>query len=63
MTLYNFELDKTVTLREVAEALEKVDKRSGHGEHEIDLGEAGWHTIECDESFEVNTEEFLRALT
>ena len=48
------DLDKTVTIREVSEALEKHLGPSA-GAHEIDLGDFGYETIECDANPDVET--------
>lgn len=47
MTLRQFELDKVVTLRQVLNALEHYRSDSDFGDHEVDFGEAGYHTIPC----------------
>lgn len=48
------DLDKTVTIREVSEALEK-HLGSSTGSHEIDLGDFGYETIDCDTSPDIET--------
>ena len=45
----NFEADKLVRIGDVMDFLEKYADR-GWGDHEIDLGDAGYHTVDCDQS-------------
>lgn len=61
--LYGFELDKQVSLRDVYEALEKVTLSAHGGGHEIDLGDAGWHTIDCEsEDIKLDVETLIREI-
>lgn len=48
------DLDKTVTIREVSEVLEK-HLGSYTGSHEIDLGDFGYKTIDCDANPDIET--------
>lgn len=45
----NFEADKLVRIGDVMDFLEKYT-RGDWGSHEIDLGDAGFHTVDCDQS-------------
>lgn len=45
----NFEADKLVRIGDVMDILEKY-ARGGRDSHEIDLGEAGSHTVDCDQT-------------
>lgn len=49
MTIRNYELDKFVTLNDVAHVLETHSRDSTGGTHEVDLGDAGYHTVYCNE--------------
>lgn len=53
MNLREFELEQTVTLRDVLKALEKAEESHG-STHEVDLGEFGHHYIECCSDLDVN---------
>lgn len=48
------DLDKTVTIQEVSEALEKHLGSSTRA-HEIDLGDFGYKTIDCDANPDIET--------
>lgn len=56
--LYGFELDKQVSLRKVYEVLESF-KVGTTSTHEIDLGDAGYHDVECSNS---SIEEIIREI-
>lgn len=63
----NFELDKTVTLREVLDALERITAKAPRSEafsHEIYTGDIGYIDVDCDNtvSYEGFTEEVLQEL-
>lgn len=61
----NFELDKTVTLREVEAALaSNVRRHNDNLCHTIDAGELGTLDVECDasESFEDFVQDVLQEL-
>lgn len=63
----NFELDKTVTLREVQSALELATSKAPSSEafsHEVYAGDLGYLDVECDNSvsYEGFTEYVLREL-
>lgn len=45
----NFEADKLVRIGDVMDFLEKYTRGDGDS-HEIDLGDAGTHTVDCDQS-------------
>ena len=60
MTIRNYELAGTVTLEDVALVLETHTRDSTGGTHEVDLGDAGYHSIDCDAG--VDTEEILNEL-
>lgn len=49
MTIRNYELAGTVTLKDVALVLETHTRDSTGGTHEVDLGDAGYHTVYCNE--------------
>ena len=46
----NFEADRWLT---VGEAMREIEKLDESGFHTIDLGDAGHHDIECDESIDL----------
>lgn len=52
MTIRNYELGHFVTLNDVAQVLEAHSRDSTGGTHEVDLGEAGYHTVYCNEDDE-----------
>ena len=60
MTIRNYELAGTVTLEDVALVLETHTRDSTGGTHEVDLGDAGYHSIDCDAG--VDTEAILNEL-
>ena len=49
MTIRNYELAGTVTLEDVALVLETHTRDSTWGTHEVDLGDAGYRTVYCNE--------------
>lgn len=42
------DLQKTVTLEQVEKVLTKYIEKAGFKEHDVDLGELGYHSIDCD---------------
>ena len=49
MTIRNYELAGTVTLEDVALVLETHTRDSTGVTHEVDLGDAGYYTVYCNE--------------
>lgn len=56
--MYGFELDKQVSLRNVYEVLESF-KVGTTDKHEVDLGDAGYHDVECSSA---GIEEIIREI-
>lgn len=42
------DMRKTVTLEQVEKVLTKYIEKTGFKEHDIDLGELGYHSFDCD---------------
>lgn len=59
MTIRNYELTGLVTLEDVADVLEKL-AGGDWGTHDVDFGEAGYHSIDCDAG--VDSEVIIREL-
>lgn len=59
MTLRNFELDRTVTVRELVRVLES-HSRTEEGSHFVDLGEAGDYEVPCENA--INVERIINEL-
>ena len=55
MTIRNYELNSLVSLGDVLEAIEWNTER-GTGSHDIDLGDAGFVTVDCESSVRVDIE-------
>lgn len=60
--MYGFELDKTVTVRQVEEVLTRTLRSftfTIDGTHEIYLGDAGTHYVDCDTELSEDLEGYI----
>ena len=57
----NFEADKLIRIGDVMDLIENLN-REDRGSHEVDFGDAGFHTIYCDEPTGINMEDLQARL-